>query len=373
MATITYTVTVASGTNQYGTGNKFYINGAVSPDLNLIEGNTYIFDQSDSTNGAGGTHPLRFSTTANGTHAGGTAYTTGVTTTGTPGNAGANTTITVATYAPTLYYYCSNHSGMGATAFTPAAGSISNQATFESTFTIDEVIEDAYERCGVQGITGYQLKTARRSLNILFQEWGNRGLHYWEVGNTNVLLVQGQAEYTFYRSTADGASSTTAGGTSTTSTYGLADILEASYRRNYNNSDQSDAPLTKVDRSTYTAFSNKTAQGTPSQFWVQRFIDKTTMTLYQTPDSSAAGNYVYINFVKRITDAGAYDNVGDIPNRFVPCMVSGLAFYLSQKWALDRTQQLKLLYEDELSRALAEDGSPTSAFISPKTYYPTAS
>ena len=373
MATITYTVTVASGTNQYGTGNKFYINGAVSPDLNLVEGNTYIFDQSDSTNGAGGTHPLRFSTTANGTHAGGTAYTTGVTTTGTPGTSGANTTIVVATYAPTLYYYCSNHSGMGATAFTPAAGSISNQATFESTFTIDEVIEDAYERCGVQGITGYQLKTARRSLNILFQEWGNRGIHYWEVGNTNVLLVQGQAEYTFYRSTADGASSTTAGGTSTTSTYGLADILEASYRRNYNNTSQSDAPLTKVDRSTYTAFSNKTALGTPSQFWVQRFIDKTTMTLYQTPDSSAAGNYIYINFVKRITDAGAYDNVGDIPNRFVPCMVSGLAYYLSQKWALDRVQQLKLLYEDELSRALAEDGSPTSAFISPKTYYPTAS
>ena len=87
------------------------------------------------------------------------------------------------------------------------------------------------------------------SLNILFQEWGNRGIHYWEVGNTNVLLVQGQSEYTFYRSTADGASSTTAGGTSTTSTYGLADILEASYRQNYNNTSQSDSPLTKVDRS----------------------------------------------------------------------------------------------------------------------------
>jgi hypothetical protein len=371
MATITYTVTVASGTNQYGTGNKFYINGAVSPDLNLVEGNTYIFDQSDSTNATGGGHILAFSTSANNSPA--APYTTGVTTTGTPGSSGANTTIVVATYAPTLYYYCTNHSGMGATAFTPAAGSISNQATFESTFTIDEVIEDAYERCGVQGITGYQLKTARRSLNILFQEWGNRGIHYWEVGNTNVLLVQGQAEYTFYRSTADGASSTTAGGTSTTSTYGLADILEASYRQNYNNTSQSDSPLTKVDRSTYTAFSNKTALGTPSQFWVQRFIDKTTMTLYQTPDSSAAGNYIYINFVKRITDAGAYDNVGDIPNRFVPCMVSGLAYYLAQKWALERVQQLKLLYEDELSRALAEDGSPTSAFISPKTYYPTAS
>ena len=111
MATITYTVTVASGTNQYGTGNKFYINGAVSPDLNLVEGNTYIFDQSDSTNGTGGGHPLRFSTSANNSPA--APYTTGVTTTGTPGSSGANTTITVATYAPTLYYYCSNHSNMG--------------------------------------------------------------------------------------------------------------------------------------------------------------------------------------------------------------------------------------------------------------------
>ena len=142
---------------------------------------------------------------------------------------------------------------MGATAFTPAAGSISNQATFESTFTIDEVIEDAYERCGVQGITGYQLKTARRSLNILFQEWGNRGIPLLGSWKHKCIVVQGQAEYTFYRSTADGASSTTAGGTSTTSTYGLADILEAGdYRQNYNNSNQSDSPLTKVDRSTYS-------------------------------------------------------------------------------------------------------------------------
>ena len=96
MATITYTVTVATGTNQYGTGNKFYINGSVSPDLNLIEGNTYIFDQSDSTNA---THILAFSTSANNSPA--APYTTGVTTTGTPGTDG-KTTIVVATNAPTL-------------------------------------------------------------------------------------------------------------------------------------------------------------------------------------------------------------------------------------------------------------------------------
>ncbi len=113
----TYTVTVATGTNSYGTGNKFYIDGSVSPTLTLTEGQTYKFDQSDSTNS---THPLRFSTTANGTHAGGSEYTTGVTTNGTPGSSGAYTQITVASGAPTLYYYCTNHSGMGGTANTPS-------------------------------------------------------------------------------------------------------------------------------------------------------------------------------------------------------------------------------------------------------------
>jgi hypothetical protein len=111
-----YAVTVASGTNIYGSGNKYYINGSVSPTLTLNEGSTYWFDQSDSSNSS---HPLRFSTTANGTWGGGSQYTTGVTTVGTPGSAGAYTKITVASGAPTLHYYCTNHSGMGGQANTP--------------------------------------------------------------------------------------------------------------------------------------------------------------------------------------------------------------------------------------------------------------
>ena len=111
-----YIVTVASGTNPYGTGNKFYIDGVVSPTLSLAEGSTFRFDQSASSNSS---HPLRFSSTPNGTHAGGSEYTTGVTTSGTAGQAGAYVQITVANSAPTLYYYCTNHSGMGGTANTP--------------------------------------------------------------------------------------------------------------------------------------------------------------------------------------------------------------------------------------------------------------
>lgn len=113
---IEYAVTVAYGTNSYGSGNKFYIDGVLSPTLSLSEGNTYKFDQSNSSNA---THPLRFSTTANGTHNGGSEYTTGVTTNGTPGSSGAYTQIVVAVGAPTLYYYCTNHSGMGGQANTP--------------------------------------------------------------------------------------------------------------------------------------------------------------------------------------------------------------------------------------------------------------
>ena len=251
------------------------------------------------------------------------------------------------------------------------ANTTSGTVTFDKTFAIDEIIEEAYERIGMQGTSGYQLKTARRSLNILFQEWGNRGIHFWEVGDTNIDFVEGQATYTFYRAAGDGTSSVTAGGTTGTSTYGLSDILECTYRQNYNTTSESDSSMTKVDRSTYSALANKLSKGTPNQFWVQRFIDKTTVTFYPTPNSTAASNYAHIYFVKRIQDAGDYTNATDVPYRFVPCMSSGLAFYLSQKYNPELTQNLKLLYEDELARALSEDGSPSSSYITPKTYFPS--
>jgi hypothetical protein len=239
------------------------------------------------------------------------------------------------------------------------ANTTSGTVIFDKNFSIDEIIEEAYERIGMQGVSGNQLRMARRSLNIMFQEWGNRGLHYWEVANNSITLVNGQTTYTMFRATSDGTSDATA-------VYGVDDVLEAVYR----NSSTVDFPLTKINRSTYQALSNKTDKGTPTQYFVQRFIDKVTITLYLTPGTTEAGNTINYYYVKRIQDVGDYTNATDVPYRFVPCMASGLAFYLAQKFAPQRTQELKLLYEDELQRALAEDGSSSSSFITPKTYYP---
>ena len=238
------------------------------------------------------------------------------------------------------------------------ANTTSGTTIFEKGFSIADIVEESYERIGISGVSGYQLKGARRSLNIMFQEWANRGLHYWEVANNNITLVNNQATYTMFRSTADGTSSATA-------VYGVDDILEASYRNS-----NVDTPLTKVSRSQYQAFSNKTSTGTPSQYFVQRFIDKITVTLYLTPGSSEAGKFLNYYYVKRIQDAGDYTNDADVPYRFVPCMTAGLAYYLAIKQAPDRVQMLKMLYEDELQRALQEDGSSSSTYISPKVYYP---
>ena len=234
------------------------------------------------------------------------------------------------------------------------ANTTSGTVTFDKTFAVDDLIAEAYERIGSQVTSGYQLKTARRSLNIMFQEWGNRGLHYWEVAESNIDLIEGQAEYTFYRASGDGTSSST---NATSNVYGVADILEATLRTDRTATDQADSALTKIDRSTYSALSNKLSKGTPSKYFVQRFVDKTTITVYPTADSSNASKDIHFYYVKRLQDADStYTDATNVPYRFVPCMVSGLAFYLSQKVNPQLTQTMKLLYEDELARALAEDG-----------------
>ena len=362
MATITYKVTVATGTNKYGTGNKYYLNGEANVVLYLQEGNTYIFDQSDSTND---THRLAFSTTDNGTWGGGVEYTTGVTVNAGasgPGSAGANTTINVApvrtTGAPLLFYYCVNHSGMGNVAQTVSP--TSEETAFNP--QIDDIIEEAFERTGVKGArTGYQLKSARRSLNILFQEWGNRGIHLWKVKLAKVPLVEGQAEYNFASD-------------STNFPEDISDVLEAYYRNNSDATAPQDIALTKIDRSQYSQTPNKLAKGTPSQYYVERKINP-SIFLYTTPSSSVSDSTTPTNFqfcfyyLSKIQDVGAYSNTSDVVNRFYPCMMSGLAYYLSQKYSPEMSQELERRYESELLRALDADNQGTSTFISPQTFY----
>ena len=131
--------------------------------------------------------------------------------------------------------------------------------------------------------------------------------------------------------------------------------------------------MTKVSRDTYAAFANKLSTGTPSQWWVQRFISHIELTIYPTPSSTAVSEgHLSIYYVQRIQDLDStYTDATDLPYRFVPCMSAGLAFYLSQKYNPQLSQQMKLYYEDELARALAEDGSPASSYITPKTYFPS--
>ena len=246
------------------------------------------------------------------------------------------------------------------------ANTTSGTTTFDKTFSIDEIIEESFERLGIQDVTGYHLKSSRRSLNIMFQEWGNRGLHYWEVGELDLDLIEGQAEYKFFRASSDGTSATS----NPNGIYGISDVLEAQLRSNRTQTTQSDSPMTKVDRSTYAGFSNKLSKGTPNQYWVQRLIDHVSISVYPTPDSTNASKDMHFYYIKRIQDVGDYTNATDLPFRFVPCMVSGLAYYLSMKYNPQLTQQMKLLYEDEFQRALQEDGSDSSTYITPKTYYP---
>ena len=224
----------------------------------------------------------------------------------------------------------------------------SGTTTFD--LNIDDIIEEAYERCGMRTNSGHDIKSARRSLNLLFSEWGNRGIHLWKVELNEVALVSGQAEYTV-----DGQ---------------VNDVLEAyisSTATASDNSNTQDVSLTKIDRSAYAALPNKLATGQPSQYYVDR---QTTpkIYVYQAPDLNT---YTTLKFytINRIEDAGAYTNQADVAYRFLPCMCSGLAYYLAQKRAPDRIQLLKQLYEDELLRALNEDGQRASVYISPQTYF----
>ena len=227
---------------------------------------------------------------------------------------------------------------------------------------IDELIQEAYERIGIDGSrSGYQLKSARRSINLLLSEWDNRGVHLWKVEKATVNLVLGQAEYNY---AAD----------PTNFPNNINDVLEAYVRNNTVTTNPVDISLSKIDRSAYAALPNKLSQGTPSQYYVQRTVNP-SIFLYQTAGSnysnaSNPSNYQFIfYYLARIEDAGTYTNTPNVVFRFLPALTSGLAYYLAVKHAPERIEQLRMLYEDDLQRALQEDSQRTSLYISPKSYF----
>jgi hypothetical protein len=227
---------------------------------------------------------------------------------------------------------------------------------------IDELIQEAYERIGIDGSrSGYQLKSARRSINLLLSEWDNRGVHLWKVEKATVNLVLGQAEYNY---AAD----------PTNFPNNINDVLEAYVRNNTVTTNPVDISLSKIDRSAYASLPNKLSQGTPSQYYVQRTVNP-SIFLYQTAgsnysNSSNPSNYQFIfYYLARIEDAGTYTNTPNVVFRFLPALTSGLAYYLAVKHAPERIEQLRMLYEDDLQRALQEDSQRTSLYISPKAYF----
>ena len=206
---------------------------------------------------------------------------------------------------------------------------------------VGEIIEEAYERCGLEVRTGYDARTARRSLNLMFADWANRGLNLWTVKQGTITLTAGQAQETL---TAD-----------------VVDILEVTLRRN-----GTDYEVERISRGEYATLPNKTTQGRPSQFYFDRQIDP-VINLWSVPENSTDQLIYY--YVRRIDDADTLVNTTDMPFRFYPCMVAGLAYYIAMKRAPERIQLLKSVYEEEFQRAADEDEGRTPLKLQPSLSY----
>jgi hypothetical protein len=210
---------------------------------------------------------------------------------------------------------------------------------------VADIIEEAYERCGLEVRTGYDAKTARRSLNIMFSEWANRGVNLWTVKQATLTLISGTATYT----SANGLVSP------------MADILEVVLRRS-----GTDFEVDRIGRGEYLNIPNKTTTGRPSQFYFNRQISP-ELSLWPTPDSNTDQLVYY--FITRIEDADTMKNTTDVPFRFLPCMAAGLAYYLAVKKAPERVQLLKAIYEEEFQRASDEDEDRVALKLQPDIQY----
>ena len=222
----------------------------------------------------------------------------------------------------------------------------SGTATFNMDFT--EIAEEAWERAGRELRSGYDLRTARRSMNLMTIEWQNRGINMWTIDNpTSINLVQGQSEYTLPADTID--------------------LLEQQIRTNAaNTSTQSDLTINRISVSTYSAIPNKLTQGRPIQVYVQRLQPAPKVIVWPVPDNN---NY-QLNYwrMRRIEDAGSGIQTADISFRFLPCLVSGLAYHIAMKVPelVDRVQMLKAVYDEQFEMAASEDREKTPARFVPR-------
>ena len=211
---------------------------------------------------------------------------------------------------------------------------------------VAEYIEEAFERCGIELRTGYDLKSATRSLNIMLAEWANRGLNQWTIAEKTVPMV---------------ASTTTYNVDSTNATAPI-DVLDA-FIRETTNSETTDIPLSRLSRSEYAHITKKGSTGKPNQFFINKQLTP-TISVYPTPDVSSTYT-VHMNVLTRMDDVDLATNTMDMPFRFYPCLTAGLAYYISMKKAPQLTGQLKAIYEEEFDRALSTDEDRTSFKIAP--------
>jgi hypothetical protein len=227
---------------------------------------------------------------------------------------------------------------------------------------LNDLVEEAFERCGSEMRTGYDLRTARRSMNLLFADWANRGVNLWTIEQGQISLVQGQATYALPVDTVD--------------------LLEHVIRTQPGSvSNQADLTITRISVSTYATIPNKLAQGRPIQVWINRQSGATTPTganpptinVWPTPDNSQPYTFVYWR-MRRIQDAGAGGTATqDIPFRFLPCLTAGLAYYLALKIpeALPRLDVLKAMYDEAWELAAGEDREKAADRLVPRQMYIT--
>ena len=216
---------------------------------------------------------------------------------------------------------------------------VSGSVDFE--LDVSDYVEEAFERCGLEVKTGYDLVTARRSLNIMLAEWANRGLNQWTITQRTQALTSGTRTYTL---SAD-----------------VIDILSAVVTRS-----STDFSLTRVSRDDDLNIPNKATTGRPTQFFLDRQVTP-SLRLWPTPENST--DVVVYNALTRIDDADTAINTLDGPFRFYPCLAAGLAYYLSIKRAPNRTQMLKAMYEEEFERAMGEDRDRSSFTVTPEYAY----